>query len=367
MKKSLDDELIILFEQAESNHMCLVPPTQRLRDALNRRMNSYMTNLPIVRPYSGIYARRDKWDALDPTQQTIHAARALYTKHPTWVFADVTAATIRGWNVSYALLEEIHLGSTYHRRANAVVSRTSKQVEHELVDGLPVTSAEQTLFDCLRTRDLRLSLPIVDSALRQLNLSAKEAVTWLEQYEPIKGRAYFKRVLDTVKLADPRSESGGESVARATMIALGFAMPELQVEYRDPIEPGRIMRADFKWELPDGTVILGELDGRQKYVDPAMTKGKSSVDVLRQERIRESRLSLTGARIVRFSFDDVCDEYYFAHLLESYGVPHASYPPRIKLLSDLDSIRGSGTYDELPPLECYADLIAMYGNPWQWR
>ena len=89
--------------------------------------------------------------------------------------------------------------------------------------------------------------------------------------------------------------------ARATMIMLGFAVPDLQIECHDPMNPSKVIRVDFYWTLSDGTVIIGELDGKQKYVDPAMTKGKDLVRILSDERLRESRLSINGARIVRFT------------------------------------------------------------------
>ena len=110
-------------------------------------------------------------------------------------------------------------------------------------------------------------------------------------------------------------------LAREAMIELGFAAPELQAEFVDPLS-GQVSRVDFLWHLPDGTLVAGELDGRQKYVDPTMTRGRATVDLLADERLRESRLTRV-ARVVRFSFAVVCDRGRFARLLDSFGVPRA--------------------------------------------
>ena len=66
--------------------------------------------------------------------------------------------------------------------------------------------------------------------------------------------------------------------------------------------------------------MAGELDGRQKYVDPTMTRGRATVDLLADERLRESRLTRV-ARVVRFSFADVCNADYFERLLDSFRIP----------------------------------------------
>lgn len=356
MRRTLEPELRKLLNQAEQAGTCLVPPSKRIYEALSRRRWTYGGEPAVVCPQRGIFARATYWESLNPAERTLHAVRALAIKHPNWVFSDVTAAVVRGWDVSYALLEDLHRCSTYHCRTKAAVNHVTKALTHEVVGGVPITSAEQTLFDCIGNRDLRLSLPIVDSALRCLDLTPSEAMALIIACEPLQKRKRFKHVLNVLSLADPRSENGGESFARAAMIALGFAIPELQAEYVDPIEPSRRMRADFKWTLPNGSVVLGELDGKQKYTDAEMTNGKDIADVLRAERLRESRLTLSGARIMRFSFNDICDTCYFSRLLEAYGIPRAPEQLYQGALEDLLTISSAGSYDETPPLECYADL-----------
>jgi hypothetical protein len=133
-------------------------------------------------------------------------------------------------------------------------------------------------------------------------------------------RVSKERVLAVAALANGLSESGGESTARAVMIEEGFMWPTLQKEVTDPVDKSKKFRVDFYWQLPSGDVA-GELDGREKYRNPEMTNGKDAVDVLADERLRESRVSGTNVKIMRFSYGNVLNTEFFCHLLTSYGIP----------------------------------------------
>ena len=107
------------------------------------------------------------------------------------------------------------------------------------------------------------------------------------------------------------------------MIEEGFQIPRLQVEIPDPLEGGKMYRVDYLWGDELHPLVIGELDGRDKLADPRMRHGLPMEAVLRNERTRESRLSLTGARIMRFAFADVLNRARFVHMLETFGVPRA--------------------------------------------
>ena len=113
-------------------------------------------------------------------------------------------------------------------------------------------------------------------------------------------------------------------MARAIMIEHGFMLPELQVLIENPDNPGHPWRCDFFWELPDGTIVVGELDGGEKYVNPAMTHGRDVLQVMRDERLRESGMTLAVDRVMRFTFSDVVNEARLVALLERFGIPHVA-------------------------------------------
>lgn len=125
----------------------------------------------------------------------------------------------------------------------------------------------------------------------------------------------------TAMYANPLAENGGESMARGTMIELGYEVPELQVEVPNPLDDNHPFRVDFMWQRRDASLVIGELDGMDKYIEPEMCKGRTSVEVMSAERVRESRLTIAGARVMRFHFDDVLDRTGFASILDVFGVP----------------------------------------------
>ena len=185
--------------------------------------------------------------------------------------------------------------------------------------GLRVTSLQQTVVDCAREFEFCEALAVADACLRHYAVSQSELLSFAEREG--KGLWGIGQAREVLACANGLAESWGESVARGLMIRLGFMVPELQVVIDLSAELGGSRRVDFLWRLPDGTVIIGEFDGRMKYEDKTLLRGRDAVDVLVDERQRESRLTSTGAAIVRFTYDDLRNPARFAELLDAYGVP----------------------------------------------
>ena len=105
---------------------------------------------------------------------------------------------------------------------------------------------------------------------------------------------------------------------------LGFAKPQQQVVFVDPLT-GRTYRVDYCWRLADGTIIVAELDGMEKYTNPGMTNGRSMQIVVNEEKQREDGLRRAGVSvIVRFTFDDVLHAERLDRKLAEAGVPKAA-------------------------------------------
>ena len=319
-----------LFDQAEHNESCLVPS----KPADTRWLQRASQRGEVVRPAVGIYVRADYWQNLDAAERMLHIMRALSRLHPDWVFAGYPAALAHGLDVGFNELAEVCLatGATAHTSTGGTGRRIIVSHDTPVVrQGVPVTSFPRTVGDCLRTLGFAAALAIADSALRLKNISAdrlERNVCAVCSRHP-----GLQRVRDIIRLADGRAENGGESKTRAHMIRLGFAVPDQQRPIKDPLNAGSEYYVDFAWDLPDKTVVLGELDGKEKYLNPHMTKGKSPEEVLFDERRRESRITLgeQPVKILRFSFAEACDDTYFSRLLSSYGVPRATYVPPVAL------------------------------------
>ena len=316
MSGDVDTALGALLDEAERRRSCLAPRSRSERQALERRA----ARGRLVQPVRGIFARLGYWSELGPSEQHRNILRALSGVHADWAFCLSSAAVTYHLPVARRLLGEVSVAAESYEHARNTSIITRRYVPHRdirVVEGVRVVSPLQTAFDCARTLGFADGLAVVDAALAQGLFGNDELTAHLAEMSGYKG---VKRARRVARYADGRSESWGESIARATLIDLGFEVPELQMEYLDPVV-GRRMRVDFLWVRHDGVRIAGEFDGREKYVDPAMARGGDLVDVLLAERRRESRMSASVDRIVRFSYADVMNARYFERLLDAFGVP----------------------------------------------
>lgn len=324
MGNGIQSDLRKRLIDAHEEGRCLTPRSSldanRLRRACRRG--------DILAPAQQVYALPELWDTLGPLKRELYTIRALSKLHPDWVFASVSAAIVYGLYVSNRLLGKTHVLTdphTHSRSSKAIERHVIPGITPQIVDDVPVTPLMRTAFDCMRTSDFRASLAIADSVLRLSSMSREDLVNEFGQYD--RRHRGMSNALAVAALADGRSENGGESTARAVMIEQGFMIPSLQVEVPDPVDSKNTFRVDFLWKLGNSNVI-GELDGREKYRNPQMTGGRDAVDVLADERLRESHLSGTGAKVMRFSFSDVLDTPRFCKLLTSYGIPRGfDVPP----------------------------------------
>ena len=193
------------------------------------------------------------------------------------------------------------------------------------VGGICVTSLWRSVFDCMRASDFRRALAVADSALKLTGLSPRQLAERLQ--EEFRWHPDIRRVLDVCAFADARSDNGGESVARASMISQGFDVPSLQVRVADP-RAACERRIDFVWMGERGKLSFGELDGGCKYVDEDMTGGRDAPSVVFDERRRESAVSVFHPAWVRFSYDDVLDVRGFVGLLSYFGIARGPAPER---------------------------------------
>lgn len=233
-----DVEIGILLDEAQRARRCLVTHDRKLKAALDRR-----TPNRIVSPRSYLYARKGYWDGLGRRQREEHILRAEAALRPELVLCHASAALLHGLPVSFRRLANVHVLSgerwpstrsagrvTRHKRTEA----TRPMVER--IDGILVTSLEDTIIDCLLELGFREGLAIADAGLARLGIDAAELGALIS--ERGRHRPGVRHALETARHADARSESGGESMARAIMIEHGFMLPELQVPIENPDNPG---------------------------------------------------------------------------------------------------------------------------------
>ena len=317
MKKCIDEQVAFTFDESEAMGMCLFSYSETVKRAMECRVASG----DVVSPMPRLYARAEHWDQLNPFEREIEKMRALAQIHPDWWFTGTSAAVAYGLSVSYSALRQLHVAGprgakSYHD--GAVVSRhiNIDDAEGTFVNGVPVLGIKRVLLDCAYELGFRDAVAVFDSALRLGLVEKDELVCWMQAKKKCPG---IRRARELAAFADGRAQSGGESIARAAMWELGFCAPDLQVEFRDPIDDKPYF-ADFCWRLDDGRVIVGELDGAEKYYNPAMA-AQGPEAARRAERLRESRLTGQVTAVVRFSPQMVADNRLFTRLLTCFGVP----------------------------------------------
>ena len=315
-----DKELLALFLEAERGGTCLVATNDSLRKSLAVRKGRG----EVVRPAKGMYARLSFWSRLSEKEKALHVLRTYQLLHPEWAFCRGSANLVYGLPVSFANMKSVDVVVFPRQRYSATEGvryhALPTDARIESVNGLRVVSFERAVFDGLRFSDFPNGLAVADAAVRSGRMGKSELFSFFRnEGARQKGRLKAEK---TLLFADGRSESPGESIARAIMIEMGFALPDLQAEFAHPLDSRRRYRVDFLWMKEDGSRVIGEFDGRIKYEDAAMRGGRSAVRVLEEERIRESRLSVYGLPIMRFSYRNMMDRGRFALLLGRFGVPH---------------------------------------------
>ena len=320
MSRAVDQELARLFSAAEHSGTCLYVTERCLRKSLERRVRDGS----VACPHRSLYARAPYWRALRPDDQALHIIRGLQQAHPSWVFCAQSAGLAWGLPISYRNLTSIHVITGSHRQPadQSITAHALRDEPIQTVRGVRVTTLPRTVFDCLRTATFVDGLSIADRSLRMC--APKQRREFRGELKRLSyRRTGGRRAVGIMGYADARSESWAESAARALIIMQGFAMPKLQVPFDQPLSPGHAYYVDMLFTRSDGSKVIGEVDGNEKYWNPAMLAGRSTARVLADERHRESELTMYGMPVMRILVDDIVHPRQFYRKLEAYGIPQS--------------------------------------------
>lgn len=305
------------LRDAFDKHRCYVPSSAKEARLLRR----HVLEDDVVEPFPQLFADAALWEGLRRNERELQVIRGYALMHPNAVFCSTSAVLLHGLPVSFNQLGIIHL---YTNVASPTAS-TARVARHAVtnpayttIDGVKVASIAQAAVESICASPFIDGLAVADGLLRRLDIDREllgEIVNGLAARR--KGVATARKV---AAYADARAESGGESVARGVMICEGLIPTDLQRMLRDPVDGRRAYHADFVFELRDGTTVIGELDGRGKYVDPALLDNKTTVDVLLAERKRESHITLLGMPVARFTWNDVRTRGRLRQILAVAGV-----------------------------------------------
>jgi hypothetical protein len=188
------------------------------------------------------------------------------------------------------------------------------------VNGMRVTSIERTVVDMAAALPFLGAVMIVDRALlvdrfgriQPLTNRASLEACW-ESMGSFRG---FARAKSAIDFGEHLAESPLESVSRVSMRVIGCPRPILQAPHSDA--DGAIGEPDFYW--PEFGAV-GEADGKSKYLNPALRGGRTTEEVLVDEKNREDRLRALPRGFARWGWDVGIDPLRLRPRLQRLGLP----------------------------------------------
>ncbi|MDO8120983.1 type IV toxin-antitoxin system AbiEi family antitoxin domain-containing protein [Isoptericola sp. b490] len=253
-------------------------------------LDAWLRRGALTRVARGVYAVATE---LTPEERYRRWVEAVLTGLPDTVVAGPAAVVLHGLPLLGAAPSVVHV---------AVEQRHGRKPGRHLhpmgpldpddvvrVGRWAVASPARAVLDTARLMGAASGVVAADAALR-CRLVSRAALE--ETCASLAGRTGVRRARRVVRLANPESESPGESWSAVVIDDLGLPAPARQHEHLDG--RGLIGRSDFWW--PEQSVV-GEFDGRVKYgrTNPS---GRAPEAVLWDEKRREDRLRAGGRRSV---------------------------------------------------------------------
>jgi hypothetical protein len=279
----------------------------------------------VVRIRWGVYMLASEWASLGPDARYLSRikAHAAMSESPP-VFSHQSAAAIWGlpqvgaWPPTVDVLIPPSSGG----RSGSGVRRHPQLGLVEIVhrNGLMVTSAAATAVAMGRVLPFAKAVAMIDKAVHIPRggspLTTPSAlVSALSDLGPVSRRAAASRA---IAFASTLSASAGESMSRAHMFLLGFLLPALQTPFTDA--HGFIGYTDFFWATEN---MIGEFDGFGKYLRDEFARGRSTTQIVIDEKVREDRLRACGPSVSRWGWTLALDLARFNVFLERIGIPRA--------------------------------------------
>lgn len=279
----------------------------------------------------GWYIEQEQWGRMyaeDRHRVEVNAA-ACDARGPI-VMSHTSAAVLWGLPLYRTSPKNVHETSVSGQR----VSSSIKVARHvaplpladlAVVDGIRCTSLARTVFDLARTMGREAAVSVADAAERMVALRGREwdldAVdSWragmAQRLDGASGARGIRQARWVAEFADGHAQLPGESVSRVHLHRLGFAKPQLQVEFDAP--DGGSYFIDFG--LAD-VRAFGEFDGETKYRDEALRSGLSLEDVLLAEKQREDWIrGRSQWRMARWGTKNIGTTNDLAVRLASFGI-----------------------------------------------
>lgn len=291
----------------------------RNRGTAGGRLDAAVRAGTIVRVHRGVYLSGTPWESLPPDERYRLRIRAVAITNPRrLMFCHESAAALHRLPLVTPWPDTVHVATPEAPGGSsqaAIIAHTRANAgEFVILDSLVATSLSRTVIGLAAKGPFSNAVAVVDAALRRWGDSYREVLA--TEFEAAALRRGLVRARRAIEFGDGRADSAGESLSRARIHELGFAMPELQVAFETN---GHRYLVDYFW--PDANVI-GEFDGRAKYSRDEFTVGSPPEEIVWREKKREDALrAATGARVDRRTWATAMDGSALGRLLVAAGVP----------------------------------------------
>ncbi|TFD59930.1 hypothetical protein E3T39_09625 [Cryobacterium suzukii] len=304
---------------------------------LHEALRTEFTHRRVTRLRRGVYLPTPHWECLSTDDRYLFRIRAFaaVSVNPP-VFSHHSAAAIWGFPRPSSWPLDVHIispSASGGRSKPGVVRHSASAPRFSPTDamtrgGLLVTPPADTAVAMARILPFPEAVAMMDKAIHLPRMmvvggtpeSALATRGELRAALDILARAGRRAGKDAAlragDFASTRSDSGGESISRAHMFLLGFAAPELQVRFDDA--EGFIAFVDFFWR---GINKVGEFDGLGKYLKGHYTRGRTTAEVVMDEKRREDRIRACGPSVSRWDWPIARDLVAFGAFLTNIGVP----------------------------------------------
>lgn len=280
------------------------------------RIRAQVRGGALLRVARGVYYPVARWDRESAREQHLTLARAeTLLRGRRLVLSHRSAAVAWGLPLLGEPPEAVHViadraggGRSDDRLVRHCLD---VPVSTERIDELEVTAIERTVVDVARTSRFAEGVMVADAALAR-GARLDDLVAEL----PPPGSRGVKRAREVLAFADGRAGSPLESLSRVSIHEAGLPAPVLQHEFAD--REGR-MFADFWWPRSG---VVGEFDGKTKYLDERYRSGRTIEQVLLDEKWREARLRRQrGVRdVARWDAATAASPTRLGRLLREHGI-----------------------------------------------
>ena len=273
----------------------------------------------------GVFTTADRWGGLAPEDRYLDRIRAVVaTRRHDPVVSHQSAAALWGIPVGGAWPQAVHVlavpASRVRSKNGVFVHRTAFDwAEVVELDGVLVTSPARTLLDLARTTTFENAVVALDHGMNPRRATPEvlvypdELSEMLARCQSVRGSTKAQRAID---FARPDADNPGESLSRVAIFELGFPDPELQCQHPNP--RGGWYFTDFEWPR---FRLIGEFDGRGKYLKDEYLHGRAPGDVVYAEKVREDHLRAEGFRVVRWGPAELANRGALGRLLAAAGLP----------------------------------------------